>query len=74
MIALAVIVLDELRDCEAEVALTERNDLVEALGLERKHKPLRDGVQIGASRTALAWISTEYNERHNLTCEIYRLA
>jgi hypothetical protein len=31
VIALAVIVLDELRDREAEVAFTERNELVEAL-------------------------------------------
>jgi len=28
------VVLDELRDREPEVALTERNELVEALGLE----------------------------------------
>jgi hypothetical protein len=42
-------VIDELRDRDAEVALTERNELVEALRLDGKHKPLRHGVQVGAS-------------------------
>jgi hypothetical protein len=34
VVALEVVVLNELGDREAEVALTERNELVEALGVE----------------------------------------
>ena len=41
--------LDELRDREAEVALTERNELVRALRFSGKHKPLGDRIQIWAS-------------------------
>jgi hypothetical protein len=32
VVSLEMVVLDELRDREAEVALTERNELVQALG------------------------------------------
>jgi hypothetical protein len=51
-------VLDELRDREAEVAFTERNELVEALRLDGEHEAFRDGVQVGASggaSTGLVW-------------------
>jgi hypothetical protein len=48
VVPLEMVVLDELRDREPEVALTERNELAQALGLEREHKPLGDRVQVGA--------------------------
>jgi hypothetical protein len=49
VVALEMVVLDELRDRDADVALTERNELVEALRLDGEHEAFRDGVQVGAS-------------------------
>jgi hypothetical protein len=49
VVALEMIVRDKLRDREAEVALTERNELVEAFALDREHESLRKGVQIWAA-------------------------
>src|SRR3954447_25062976 len=49
VVALAVVGLDELGDREPEVALTERNELVEALGLEREHEAFCDGIQVSCS-------------------------
>ena len=47
MVALEMIVLDELRDRDVEVALSERNVLVEALGLDREHEAFSHGIQVG---------------------------
>jgi hypothetical protein len=44
VVALAVVVLDELRDREAKVALTEGNELAQALGLDREHEAFRKRV------------------------------
>ena len=40
VIALEMVVRDELRDCEAKVALAERNELVQALFLDREYEAL----------------------------------
>jgi hypothetical protein len=40
-----MVVLDELRDRDAEVAFTERNELVEALRLDGEHEAFRDCVR-----------------------------
>lgn len=49
VIAFEVVVLDELRDREAKVALTEGNELAQALGLDREYKAFRKCVQIWAA-------------------------
>jgi hypothetical protein len=48
VVALEMIVRDELRDRQAEVALAERNKLVETFTLDRKHKAFRICVQMRA--------------------------
>ena len=45
VIAFEVVVLDELRDREAKVALTEGNELAQALGLDREYKAFRKCVR-----------------------------
>jgi len=47
MIPLAVIVLDELRDCLPEVPLTDWNDAIETFFLDRPDESL--GVGVGVS-------------------------
>jgi hypothetical protein len=47
VVALEMIVRDELRDRQAEVALTERNELVEAFALDREHESLRKAFKFG---------------------------
>src|SRR5689334_725346 len=44
-----MVVLDELRDRDLEMALTEWNKLVEALRFDGEHEAFRDCVQVGAS-------------------------
>ena len=44
MIPLAVIVLDELRDCLPEVPLTDWNDAIETFFFDRPHESLGVGV------------------------------
>jgi hypothetical protein len=44
VVALEMVVLDELRDRDTQMALTERNELVEAFGLDRQHEAFRDGI------------------------------
>src|SRR5690349_13921010 len=53
VIALEMIVLGELGDREAEVAFTERNELVKAFGFDREHEALRDRIQVRALRRQL---------------------
>ena len=48
VVALEVVVLDERRDRKAEVALAQRNELAEALGLDGEHEALRECVEVGA--------------------------
>jgi hypothetical protein len=48
MVALEVVVLDELGDGEAEMPLPEQHELVEALGLDRQDKPLGERVEVRA--------------------------
>jgi hypothetical protein len=48
MIAFAMIMDDELRECTTKVPLTERNHAVQAFLLDRSNKPLR--MRIGVSR------------------------
>jgi hypothetical protein len=49
VVTLQMIVLDELGDREAEVALAEGNQLAEALGLDGQHEALRERVEVGAA-------------------------
>ena len=44
MRALAMIMLDEFGDEQAQVTLTKRHDMVQALGLDRKHEALGEGI------------------------------
>jgi len=46
MVALEMVVLDEPGDRETEVALTERNELAEALELDGEHEAFREGVRV----------------------------
>ncbi len=48
VVALHVIMLDELADSEAEVPLTERDQPVQALALDGQHEALGEGVEIWA--------------------------
>ena len=48
MVALGVVVLHELADDEAQVTFAERDDVPEALVLDRSNKPLGVGVQVRA--------------------------
>ena len=48
VIALAVVVRDVLAHRSPKVRFTNRNDLCQALGLDRSHESLRVRVQIGA--------------------------
>ena len=45
VVAHEVVVLDELGDREAEVALAERNELVRTLGVEGEHEAFRENIQ-----------------------------
>ena len=58
VVALEMVVRDELRDRKAEMALTERNELVEAFALDREYEALRKGVQIGAACWELEALDT----------------
>ena len=58
VVALEVIVLDELGDREAEVALAEGNELVEALGLDGEHEAFRERVQVWTSSGELEALDT----------------
>ena len=53
MIALDMVVLDELGDGVPQVPLTKRHQLAEALGLDGQHELLREGVQVRAVRREL---------------------
>ena len=53
MVALEMVVLDELRDREAEVALAKRNELVQALGFDRM--PRRNPSTRSATLRATCW-------------------
>ena len=44
MVSFVMVVFDELRDREAKVALTEGNELAQALGLDREYKAFRKCV------------------------------
>ncbi len=48
--SLVVIVFHVLRDRSPEVSLAEDHHAIQALGLDREHESLREGVQIRASR------------------------
>jgi len=48
VIALAVVVLDELRDRPAEMTFAEQDHPVQALVLDGAHKALGIGIRIGA--------------------------
>jgi hypothetical protein len=47
VVALDIVMLDELRDREPKVALAEGNEFVEAFALDREHEAFRKRVQIG---------------------------
>ena len=49
VIPLAVVVRDVLTDRASQARFPNRNDLCQALGLDRSHESLRVGVQIRAS-------------------------
>jgi hypothetical protein len=53
VVALEVIVLDELADGETEVPFTERDQLVQAVALDGQHEPLGEGVEVRAVRRQL---------------------
>jgi hypothetical protein len=46
MIPLAMIVLDELRDCGSKVPLTDWNDAIETFFLDRPDESLGAGVRV----------------------------
>ena len=48
VVALAVIVLEELRDRPAEMTFAERDHPVQALVLDRAHEAFRVGICMGA--------------------------
>jgi len=48
MIPLAMVVLDELRDCVPEVALTDWNDPIETFCLDRPYESLGVAFALGA--------------------------
>jgi len=50
VVALRVVVLDELADDAAQMTFAERDDVAQALLLDRADEPLRVGVQIRAAR------------------------
>ncbi len=50
VISFEMIMLDELSNDVAQVALAQRNELVQTLGLDGEHKPFGDGVQVRAAR------------------------
>lgn len=45
--------LDELRDEMVEMILAERNEMVEAFGLDRLHKSFDPGIQVGRTNRQL---------------------
>lgn len=49
MVAFEMVVIDELRDRDAKVALTKWYELVEALRSDGEHETFREGVRVGAS-------------------------
>jgi hypothetical protein len=51
MVALEVVVLDELGDGEAQMPLSEQHEIVEALGLDRQDEPLGERVGSFDSRS-----------------------
>ncbi len=50
VVALGVVVLDELSDDAAQMIFAERDDVPETLLLDRANEPFRVGVQIRAAR------------------------
>jgi hypothetical protein len=62
VVALQMVVLDELRDRDTKVAFTERDELVEAFRLDGEHEAFREGVQVGAS----SWELEAVSERRRL--------
>jgi hypothetical protein len=58
MVALEMIVRDELRDRQAEVALAERNTLVDTFTFDREHEAFRKCVQVRAVSRVLEAFDT----------------
>ena len=52
MIALSMIVLDELGDSSLELAATEEDQSVQALRLDGQHEPLGKGIGVGCPHRA----------------------
>ena len=73
VVALGVVVLEELSDDAAQMIFAERDDVPQALLLDRANEPFRVGVQIRAARRQpqerhpprwLLWGSARHSLRH----------